>query len=64
VRDSAELKTVAVGVKALGTHPRKTEKRGDGLRDVPVSFGGVTFSPNIDTVHVDEDGVVVQRHSS
>lgn len=59
VRDTAELGACDVGVMALAPHPRKSVKRGVGRVDVPVSFGGVTFAPGM-TVHVDEDGVVVQ----
>lgn len=59
VRDSAVLATLAgLGVKALGTCPRKSAKEGKGERDVPVSFGGVIFTPG-EHVYADEDGVVV-----
>jgi regulator of ribonuclease activity A len=34
-----------IGVFALGTHPKKSVKRNVGEADIPVSFGGVTFSP-------------------
>jgi regulator of ribonuclease activity A len=58
IRDSAEIAGMALGVKALGTVPRKSERRGEGQRDIPVAFAGVTFSPG-DWVYCDEDGVVV-----
>ncbi len=58
VRDAATLRTLAIGIKALGTNPRKSTKTGDGDRDVPVSFGGVTFTPG-DIVYSDDDGIVV-----
>lgn len=45
VRDSAELISLDVGVLALGTHPRKSWKRGEGRRDVPVSVGSVVWTP-------------------
>lgn len=57
IRDAAVIATLPLGVKALGTHPRRSEKRGEGETDVPVSFGGVTFTPG-DRVFADEDGVV------
>ena len=34
-----------IGVKAMGTHPLKSSKRDPGLRDVPVTFGGVSIAP-------------------
>ncbi|WP_199433586.1 ribonuclease E activity regulator RraA [Qaidamihabitans albus] len=58
VRDSAVLGTLPLGIKALGTNPRKSSKAGAGAVDVPVGFGGVTFSPG-DVLHADDDGVVL-----
>mmetsp|Transcript_3522 Transcript_3522/g.4239 ORF Transcript_3522/g.4239 Transcript_3522/m.4239 type:complete len:168 (+) Transcript_3522:90-593(+) len=58
IRDSKEVATMKVGVKALGTCPRKTEKRGCGVRGIPVQFAGVTFFPGTYLV-ADEDGIVV-----
>lgn len=60
VRDAAVLATLPLGVKALATHPRRSEKRGGGEVDVPVTFGGVTFTPG-ERVFADEDGVIVLR---
>lgn len=58
VRDAATLRTLDIGIKALGTNPRKSTKTGDGQRDVAVEFGGVLFVPG-HIVHSDEDGIVV-----
>jgi regulator of ribonuclease activity A len=58
IRDSAELGRMDLGIRALGTMPLRSEKRGEGERDVPVRFAGVTFRPG-EIVYVDEDGVVV-----
>lgn len=58
VRDAAALRTIGVGIKALGTNPRKGTKTGAGERDVEVSFGGVTFVPG-EVAYSDEDGIVV-----
>ena len=58
VRDSAALSELAIGIKALGTNPRKSGKNGDGERDVPLTFAGITFEPGWFVV-ADEDGVVV-----
>jgi len=49
-----------LALRALGTMPLRSEKRGDGERDVPVRFAGVTFRPG-DYVYADEDGIVVAR---
>jgi regulator of ribonuclease activity A len=58
IRDSVEIDAMDIGVKALGTVPRRGERSGAGERDVPVSFGGITFTPGRRLV-ADEDGVIV-----
>jgi regulator of ribonuclease activity A len=58
VRDAATLRTLDIGIKALGTNPRKSTKTGAGERDVAVSFGGVTFVPG-ELAYSDDDGIVV-----
>ena len=58
VRDAALLRTLDIGIKALGTNPRKGTKTGEGQRDVPVEFGGVTFNPG-EIAYCDDDGIVV-----
>ncbi len=59
VRDSEELSGQAVGIKALGVHPRKSEK---GLHsaaaDKVLQFAGVTFKPGA-WLYADADGIVV-----
>jgi regulator of ribonuclease activity A len=58
VRDASTLRTLDIGIKALGTNPRKSTKTGDGQRDVAVTFGGVTFLPD-EIAYSDDDGIVV-----
>jgi regulator of ribonuclease activity A len=58
VRDAAMLRTLDIGIKALGTNPRKSTKTGAGERDVTVTFGGVSFVPG-ELAYSDDDGIVV-----
>jgi len=58
VRDVATLRTLNLGIKALGSNPRKSAKEGVGEVDVPVTFGGVEFRPG-HWLYSDEDGIVV-----
>ncbi|MEM9518070.1 MAG: ribonuclease E activity regulator RraA [Actinomycetota bacterium] len=58
VRDTVELAGTDIGLFALGTVPRKTEKHGVGQRDIPVTFGGVTINPG-DHLYADADGIVI-----
>jgi regulator of ribonuclease activity A len=52
------LGRIAIGIKALGSNPRRSAKTGAGQIDVPVAFGGVTFRPGA-YLYSDEDGIVV-----
>jgi len=58
IRDSVAIGTMDLGVFALATHPRKTVKKNTGEADLPVTFGGVTFTPG-EWLYADEDGVIV-----
>ncbi|MBG6217745.1 regulator of ribonuclease activity A [Arthrobacter sp. CAN_A6] len=58
VRDSEALAGLDVGIKALGTNPRKSSKQGVGDIDVEVVFGGVIFRPG-HTLWSDDDGILV-----
>ena len=49
-----------VGVKALAAYPRKSIKRNEGQRDLPVHFADVTFVPG-HHVYADPDGVIVSE---
>jgi regulator of ribonuclease activity A len=58
VRDVEALGRLEIGIKALGSNPRPSRKSGAGELDVPVAFGGATFTPGA-TLHSDADGIVV-----
>ena len=58
IRDVQVINQLEIGVKALGTHPMKTDKRGEGQQDISISFGGVTINSG-DYVYADENGVIV-----
>lgn len=60
IRDVDVIGQTKLGVQALGTHPRKTDKRGIGDLNVPVTFGGVTFVPG-QYVYADNNGIVVSE---
>jgi len=60
IRDVDVIGKTDLGVQALGTHPRKTEKHGVGQLNVPVTFGGVTFHPG-HYVYADNNGIVVSE---
>lgn len=57
VRDSRALSKMPIGIKALGTNPRKSVKRGQGERGILVSLAGVSVHDG-DWVYADEDGIL------
>lgn len=60
VRDRHELAETPVGVKALGSNPRKSAKTGAGETDVVVTIGGIEFHPGA-MLYADDDGLLVER---
>jgi len=62
IRDSGDINEIDIGVRALNTHPQKSIKKGAGDRNIPVTFGGVTFNPG-EWLYADEDGVLLSANS-
>lgn len=60
VRDVHELCGEDIGIKAIGTCPRRSENRGYGEIDAVVTVGGIIIYPG-DWIIADSDGVVVCR---
>jgi len=58
LRDTNKLRTMPIGIWALGTYPQRSSKKDDGAIDVPISFGGVQFASGA-YLYADEDGIVV-----
>lgn len=60
IRDSLAIDELELGVKALGTNPRKSGKLGTGELGIDLKFGGVVFRPGAH-LYSDEDGILVGR---
>ncbi|TWH71327.1 regulator of ribonuclease activity A [Azomonas agilis] len=58
VRDVDVLAQTNLGIQALASHPLKTDKRGIGDIDVPVTFCGVSFHPG-EYLYADNNGIIV-----
>ena len=58
VRDSAVLRTLDIGIKALATTPRKSIRLGDGTAGLPLEIVGVEVRPG-DRLYADEDGILI-----
>ncbi len=57
IRDSEMIDNMDVGVRCLGTSPKKSSKQGEGVLGENVSFGGVEFKRG-SFVYCDADGVL------
>jgi len=63
IRDSAEINSMNIVIRALGTCPRKSIKNGAGKRDLNVFFSNVKFTPG-HYLYADEDGVIVLENKA
>lgn len=62
VRDVAELALCQTGIRALASMPLPTERKAEGLVNVPVQIQGVWVRPG-DWLYADDDGMVVADHN-
>ena len=60
IRDVDIIKTLDIGVQALGTMPVRSEKKSQGELGVDVSFGGLTFKSG-DYVYADNNGLLLSK---
>lgn len=58
IRDSAAIRAMPLGVRALATHPRRSRKRGTGEVGVTVEFAGLRCAPGA-WLYADPDGLLV-----
>ncbi|GGO20649.1 ribonuclease E activity regulator RraA [Deinococcus humi] len=56
VRDTAQLREMPIGIRALAVHPRRSGRANVGETDVVLTVAGATVRPG-DMVHADEDGI-------
>lgn len=61
IRDVDEIRKTDLGVQALRTIPIKSNRKGRGDLNIPVTFGGVTFNPG-EFVYADNNGIIVSSH--
>lgn len=60
IRDVDEINGCDIGVRALGSHPRKSYKRGIGERNVPVHIAG-TLIRDGEWLYADSDGILISK---
>ncbi|XAR56860.1 Oxaloacetate decarboxylase [Bertholletia excelsa] len=60
IRDVDEIDGCDIGVRALASHPQKSNKRGIGEKHVPVHIGG-TLVHDGEWLYADSDGVLISK---
>ena len=60
IRDRGAIAELPLGVKALGSNPRKSAKAGAGETDVDLLIDGVTIRTGA-TIWCDPDGILIER---
>ena len=60
IRDVDIIKTLDIGVQALGTYPIKSEKRGLGELGIEICFGGLTVRPG-QYIYADNSGLLLSE---
>lgn len=58
IRDVEVIDQIDLGIQALGVCPVKTQKQGQGERDIPLVFPTITVSPG-DWLYADRNGVLI-----
>ena len=62
LRDAGTINSFDIGVKALGTHPIKTDKRGIGDLNVEIDFSGAVVRPG-NFAYADENGILFSEEN-
>lgn len=60
VRDSDEINSFEIGVRALAANPKRPAKKGAGAANVRVLIGDVAINPG-DWIYADADGILVAQ---
>jgi regulator of ribonuclease activity A len=63
VRDTAALRELPIGIRALGANPRRSIKRGQGQHGVMLRLGRMDVRSGW-WLYADDDGIVVLPHEA
>ncbi len=58
IRDVQAIGNMKIGVKALNSIPLKTQRKGLGDLNVPITIGGVTINPG-EYIYADNTGIII-----
>jgi RraA family protein len=60
IRDVDEINGCDIGVRALGSHPMKANKKGMGEKHVPITISGTRICDG-EWLYADTDGILISR---
>ncbi|XP_043702397.1 putative 4-hydroxy-4-methyl-2-oxoglutarate aldolase 2 [Telopea speciosissima] len=60
IRDVDEINGCDIGVRALGSHPMKANKKGNGEKNFPITIAGTRICDG-EWLYADTDGILVSR---
>jgi len=60
IRDVDEINGCDVGIRALNSHPMKSNKKGVGEKHVPVTFAGTRICDG-EWLYADSDGILLSN---
>ena len=60
IRDQLEIKEEKIGVKALNSNPKKSNKNDGGEFGVDLNFADTDISEG-DYIYADEDGIIISK---
>ena len=62
IRDSAVIAEMPIGIKALGTNPRKSIKKNRGEVDIRLTIAQIPIKPR-SWIYSDADGIIISEHN-
>ncbi|HCS27759.1 MAG TPA: putative 4-hydroxy-4-methyl-2-oxoglutarate aldolase [Spongiibacteraceae bacterium] len=62
IRDLEDIAEMGIGVMAMGSIPRKTEKRGEGRTGVNLQFASLNCKPG-NFIYADKTGIIVSTEA-
>ena len=60
IRDIHATQKTEVGLFALGTYPKKSQKKAEAKPNIELTFAGVTLKPNMH-LYTDLDGIIISQ---
>ncbi|MBT95766.1 MAG: hypothetical protein CL431_07350 [Acidimicrobiaceae bacterium] len=62
IRDSAVISEMPIGIKALGTNPRKSVKKNRGEIDIELNISQIAIKPGL-WIYSDPDGIIIAKEN-